>query len=218
MISRRPARPTRPVRMRGFTLIELMIGITLMALLLSLAAPAFMTMISNTKLRNHAESIFNGLQLARAEALKRNTTVQFRLVTDLTSGCTGETDGGAWVVSLFDVASKCNLAPDLTTSPTSAGFNAATNPLILQKKEVSDPNLLVTAGQAGICFNGLGQLTSVAGICTTANTTISVTAPTTGTCKASGGDIRCMDIRIASGGMVRFCDPAVSDANDPRHC
>ena len=208
----------RPACTAGFTLIELMIGLAIMALLIALAAPSFTTMIANSKVRSQAESIFNGLQLARAEALKRNTTVQFRLVTDLTSGCTGETDGTAWVVSLFDVTSKCDKASDLTTSPTSAGFNAATNPLILQKKDIGDSNLLVAAGQAGICFNGLGQLATVAGICTASNTTISVSNPNAGTCKLSGGDIRCMDIRIAAGGMVRFCDPAVSDTTDPRHC
>jgi type IV fimbrial biogenesis protein FimT len=208
----------RPAQVRGFTLIELMIGLAIMALLLSLAAPSFSTMIANSKVRGQAESIFNGLQLARAEALKRNTTVQFRLTSNLTSGCTGETDGTAWVVSLFDAAGKCDKATDLTTSPTSAGFNSATNPLILQKKDVGDPNLLVAAGQAGICFNGLGQLTAVAGICTTNTTTISVSNPNAGTCKAGGGDIRCMDIRVSTGGMVRFCDPAVTATDDPRHC
>jgi len=63
----------------GFSLIELMIGITIMAILLSVAAPSFQTMMQNTQVRNAAESIANGLQRARAEAVARNTNVVFAL-------------------------------------------------------------------------------------------------------------------------------------------
>lgn len=66
-------------RHRGFTLIELMIGIVVMALVMALGMPSYSTWIQNTKLRNAAESILNGLQLARSEAVARNQIVRFAL-------------------------------------------------------------------------------------------------------------------------------------------
>ena len=61
---------TRAVR--GFTIIELMVGLALLAILLVLALPSFTQMAQNMRLRAHAESLSNGLQLARSEALRRN--------------------------------------------------------------------------------------------------------------------------------------------------
>ncbi len=66
----------------GFTLIELMIGIVIFALALAMGAPSYSIWIQNTQIRNAAESIQNGLQRARSEAVKGNTNVFFRLDTN----------------------------------------------------------------------------------------------------------------------------------------
>jgi type IV fimbrial biogenesis protein FimT len=63
----------------GFTLIELMIGIAIAALLLALATPAYQDFMTNTQIRNVAESIANGLRTAQAHAIKRNTNIEFIL-------------------------------------------------------------------------------------------------------------------------------------------
>jgi type IV fimbrial biogenesis protein FimT len=70
----------------GFTLIELMIAITIMALLLFIALPNFSIWMQNTQIRTAGEAILNGLQLARAEAIRRNTIVELRM--DTASGWT----------------------------------------------------------------------------------------------------------------------------------
>jgi type IV fimbrial biogenesis protein FimT len=67
----------RPVR--GFTLIEMLIGITVLGILLTLAAPSFMVWMQNTQIRTAADAVLNGLQLARTEAIRRNKTVRFTL-------------------------------------------------------------------------------------------------------------------------------------------
>jgi type IV fimbrial biogenesis protein FimT len=66
----------------GMTIIELMMGITILAIVLGLAAPSFSQWTRNLQIRNAAESIANGLQRARAEAVSRNTDVAFGLGAD----------------------------------------------------------------------------------------------------------------------------------------
>ncbi len=77
---------------RGMTLIELMIGIAIAAILLLLAAPAYQEFIANTNVRNAAENTVAGLRRATAEAVKRNAPVQFSL------------NGSGWSVAEVDPA------------------------------------------------------------------------------------------------------------------
>ena len=64
---------------RGFTLTELMIGIVVFGILISMALPSFTAWIQKSQIRTAAETIQNGLVLARGEALRRNTQVSFTL-------------------------------------------------------------------------------------------------------------------------------------------
>jgi type IV fimbrial biogenesis protein FimT len=66
----------------GFSLIELMVSVVVLGILASIAVPSFQTWIRNTQIRNAAESITNGLQRARAEAVSRNTNTTFVMGTD----------------------------------------------------------------------------------------------------------------------------------------
>ena len=77
---------------RGMTLIELMIGLAIAAILLLLAAPSYRDFIANTNVRNAAENTVAGLRRANAEAVKRNAPVRFSLV------------GGGWSVDEVDPA------------------------------------------------------------------------------------------------------------------
>jgi type IV fimbrial biogenesis protein FimT len=84
---------TRPLsllnRAAGVTMIELVIGVGILSLVLGLGMPSYRAWVLNTKIRNTAESILNGLQLARSEAVSHNAPVQFTLVgTGWTVGCT----------------------------------------------------------------------------------------------------------------------------------
>ncbi len=81
---------------RGFTLIELMIGIVIVAITMALGMPAYKTWILNTKLRTAAESIASGLQMARSEAVRRNAPVQFTLGA-----------GSSWIVGCVTATSSC---------------------------------------------------------------------------------------------------------------
>lgn len=68
-------------KQRGITLIELLVAIVIMAILLTVGVPSFTTWLQNTQIRTATEAIVNGLQLARAEAVRRNEQVSFILGT-----------------------------------------------------------------------------------------------------------------------------------------
>ena len=66
----------------GFTLIEMMVVVAVMGIVIAIALPSLNVMIANTQIRSVAESIRNGLQVARTEAVKRNESVIFTLNAD----------------------------------------------------------------------------------------------------------------------------------------
>ena len=62
-------------RGRGFTLVELMITLTMVAFLSVIALPSFTKMIKNNRLTTKANDFILVLNLARSEAVKRGTSV-----------------------------------------------------------------------------------------------------------------------------------------------
>lgn len=67
---------TRP---DGFTLIELMITIAIFSITLTFGVSSYRSWVLGSQIRNAAESIQNGIQRARAEAVKCNAKVAFTL-------------------------------------------------------------------------------------------------------------------------------------------
>jgi prepilin-type N-terminal cleavage/methylation domain-containing protein len=61
-------------RNSGFTLMELMVTIAVVAILASLAVPNFIAWLPNYRLQSGAEEIQSALQLARITAIKENAT------------------------------------------------------------------------------------------------------------------------------------------------
>lgn len=69
---------------RGFSLVELMVAITVLGILMTAAVPMFAVWIGNSKIRTAAESVYAGLQIAKQESVRRNARVLFR-ATDANS-------------------------------------------------------------------------------------------------------------------------------------
>lgn len=68
-------------RSAGFTMVELMVTVSVIAILAALAAPGFRSVVANGRIRAASQSLQNGLALARAEAIRLNTQVEFRMVS-----------------------------------------------------------------------------------------------------------------------------------------
>ena len=57
---------------RGFSMIELMVGLVILAMLMALGAPSFNNWILNSQIRNAAEELQNGYLIARTNGLRLN--------------------------------------------------------------------------------------------------------------------------------------------------
>ncbi|MBZ8141183.1 prepilin [Rubrivivax gelatinosus] len=66
----------RQLKLRGLTLIELMVALAIGAMLMFAAAPQFGEFVSNSRLREAGNLLYTQALLAQSEALKRNNTVR----------------------------------------------------------------------------------------------------------------------------------------------
>jgi type IV fimbrial biogenesis protein FimT len=194
---------------RGVSLVELMIGLVVFALLIALSAPAFSTYVQNTKIRTAAESIQNGLQLARAEAVRRNTAVRFQFTDTATNSCSLSATGRNWVISLDDPTGKCEVAPSETVAPQTIQKGSAEAGSSATVEVTPDTQPLIT-------FNGMGRVNPVPAT----DISIDIKNLTHGACAtsgSSGGAMRCLRVVVSRGGQVRMCDPARA-STDPQVC
>src|SRR5690606_34399124 len=75
-------------RQRGVSVIEAIIVLTVMVILLIGAVPLGQEGLANSRIRSAAEGMLDGLQPARAEAVKRNAAVEFVQVAAPAAGWT----------------------------------------------------------------------------------------------------------------------------------
>lgn len=80
------ARAMQPFRthqaQRGFTLIELMITLTIAAILLTMGVPSFNAMIKNNRLTAQTNQFVTAMNFARSEAIKRGASVTVTATDD----------------------------------------------------------------------------------------------------------------------------------------
>jgi len=114
----------------GFSLIELLMGLAIGAILLLLAMPGYVQWIADTQVRNGAESVAAGLRDAMTRAIRENTRVEFNIDTT--------TKTGGWSVRYPGQAAL-----------TSASFNEGDDRAVFAA---------TPGGSATVTFTGLGVI------------------------------------------------------------
>ncbi len=181
-------------RVCGFTLIELMVTISLLAVLVVLAVPAFTTWIKNTQIRTAAEALQGGMRVAQAEALRRNRQVVMAFTNSApASGATAVANGKNWTlqtVAQFGESSEY----------ISGGGVAETNSAVTIAGTTASPAGTVNA----VCFNAAGRLAENASPGVTSASCVA-TATSFAVDQANGD--RPLRVVLQLGGQVRMCDP-----------
>lgn len=190
----------------GVSLLELVIAMVIIAMLFTFVAPSFATWIQNLQIRTAAESIQNGLQLARTEAVRRNDLVRFSL--------TDATGLPSWQVGCVNISATCP-SPIQSYSSAEGANNALVGISTVTPSSPVPANQYATAISggaglpAGVTFNGLGRMP-------TANVGADFTrADITNKNNVAA---RRLVVIVTSGGFVRLCDPALSVAANPQGC
>ncbi|HWX01849.1 GspH/FimT family pseudopilin [Collimonas sp.] len=184
---------------RGFSLIELMVTITLAAIMMAVAIPSFSSWIQNTRIRSTAEALQNGIRLAKTEAVRRSRLVDFRLtaVTPPVKDAATSKSGSNWYVQQNDTF-------QLATDSSDANYN-----LFIQGSSLSGTNAnVVIAGDVDtLTFTSLGRLNN------------SGAAPYKFEIKGASSGSRNLRVIVTQSGQIRMCDPQITlSSTTPTGC
>jgi type IV fimbrial biogenesis protein FimT len=110
----------------GVSLVELMIIVAIIGILAAVGAPSYREWIENSKIRNGASSILNGIQKARASAVLNNAQVRFVLGANSawTVGCVVAT--AVCPASIEQRASTDGSSTSVTTTTLPGGATTVT--------------------------------------------------------------------------------------------
>jgi type IV fimbrial biogenesis protein FimT len=187
---------------RGFSIVELAVTITIVAILMMLGMPSFSEYINNARLGAVAQSFYAGLSQARSEAIRLNVPVEFVMTSTpiapgIENALAPDVAGKNWVIRSQTVTAGPYDSPAIDMKAAQEGGGAT-------------PRVTILATAAIVRFNGIGAATAGVG-------PIAIENPAAGACVLAGGPVRCWSIVVAPGGQVRLCDPA-APVGDTRSC
>jgi len=141
----------RTDRVRGFTLIEVLVVLVVITVLASLATPSFRSMILSNRAAGAASALQVSLNLARSEAVRRGSDAR---VTIAANTAAGQWSNG-WTVFLDK------------TSDANAGLAPAADSGTVTRLEVVAALNGISYGQTGslnyFSYNGLGRMVDASG-------------------------------------------------------
>ena len=153
------------MRSRGFTLVELLVVMTISAILIAAAIPSFQWLIANTRASNGTNDLVATLELARSEAIRRGVIVSVCRTLD--------PNAPPAVLACSNVAGGAYTATDwasgwVTFAKYGPGANdvyedGADQLLRVQQPFAGTPRVLVEANVANevVAYNRFGTAASV---------------------------------------------------------
>lgn len=111
-------------RSLGFTAIEMLITISILGILAALAAPSFRNLLVNAQIRTAAQGLTDGLQLARAEAIRLNQPTVFTKGTQSSWTITVVSTGTTLQSRPYTEGSTVATVAVTPTSATKVSFNS----------------------------------------------------------------------------------------------
>jgi type IV fimbrial biogenesis protein FimT len=187
----------------GFTLIELMVVIAIVAVFLLLSVPSLGTWVADASIRNTSESLMGALRVAQSTAVTRGkTTMLVRTAAAPAWNAPASSAGSNWYVRALPLADSDEKA--------SAGD-------LVQATSLGTQNGVSIAGPSVLCFGAQGHLVSRTKDETGVDAACDVANPAEFDVTRGAG--RALRLRVYLGGRVRMCDPAkeLSD-KDPDGC
>ena len=189
----KPSTRTHEMHHRGFTLLEMMVGLTIVGMMLIAGMPSFTTFLRNAEIRSTTESISNGLRVARSEATRLNRPVSFTLAG------AGSPD---WTINIFNPVTGLLLQPPLQSySRFEVGRSARV--------------VIAPANAVAVTFNGLGRIISPSPIATPNLQQVDITS-------VIAGEAKTLRVFVDDLNGVRMCDPdpalSIMTPPDARAC
>jgi len=138
-----PTRPRSPNA--GFTLIELMVTLTVAAILMAVAIPSLQTFVQNDRQWTQANSMVMSLNAARSEAIKQNVPGGVTVCASSDGAtCSGASWSQGWVVinPTLPAGTPVMSIPALPTGSTLTEAGAATQVVFQSNGMITAPALL----------------------------------------------------------------------------
>jgi len=129
----------------GFTAIELLVVVSIAAILAALAAPSFTPLIESWRVRQATELLQSSLYYARSEAIKRGGQIAIQKLPNNTNGCTSASSNQDWDCGWF-----------ICHDTNSNGTCSATEPVLQRVDAPARVQVSRTGGGASIKLNRWG--------------------------------------------------------------
>jgi type IV fimbrial biogenesis protein FimT len=164
------ARGQRPIRAgAGFTIIEIMVTLTVLGVLITVALPSITKLIQDSRIRSQANDLMTSLAIARSESAKQGVRVTVCTSSNYTScngggasawksgyilfadvNANGTVDAGDTVLRIGDPLSGRNTL-------VSSGFNAPAAADTIQFRPSGNTNLPAAGGSFKLCDSRVGS-------------------------------------------------------------